>query len=274
MDSARISFTARYTGHVWQRLGWSDPRLATPGGRALFQLLRPAMALGRVLGGGRDLQSLLAQRHVLIDDTLRAAIEGEGIPQVLEIAAGLSPRGLRLRASHPQVRVVEADLPAMAAEKRRRLGDAVGPLHQVAELDVTATSGPLSLAAVWQRTLDPLQPVAVVTEGLVNYLPPAAAVALFARLAESLRSSGGLYVTDGVLPPPDASGRTLVRGFQRALEVATRGPVFLHDLPRLLADAGWPQVQVRDPDRDPVAAAFATRRSSLVRVYVARVAVS
>src|SRR5680860_1088598 len=118
--SDAISPTAHYTGEVWRRAGLSDPALATREGRLLYGSLRPTMALSAALGGD-TLEAFLLARHRLIDRLLGEAIAAGRVGQVIEIAAGMSPRGLRFSRLHPDLTYVEADLPAMAARKRAAL---------------------------------------------------------------------------------------------------------------------------------------------------------
>ena len=119
-----MSPTAHYTGYVWFRNGLSDPALATRQGRFLFESLQGAALVSRALGGP-TLEGYLLARHVAIDTLLTAAIERDGITQVLEVAAGLSPRGLRFHRRYgDRLTYVEADLPDMAARKERALARA------------------------------------------------------------------------------------------------------------------------------------------------------
>ena len=122
-----ISPTAHYTSAVWARHGLSHPALATAEGRVLFAALQPAMAASALAGGPR-LEGMLLARHRVIDDLLSEAIDKGRIDQVIEVAAGLSPRGWRFAQRYGErVTYVEADLPAMAERKRRALAR-TGPL--------------------------------------------------------------------------------------------------------------------------------------------------
>src|SRR5205807_8353145 len=101
--------------------GLSHPELSTAEGRVLFESLRPMIMVTRQLGGG-SLESYLLTRHRAIDVLLEQAIEQHGITQVVEVAAGLSPRGWRFMQRYGnQLTYVEADLPEMAERKRRAL---------------------------------------------------------------------------------------------------------------------------------------------------------
>src|SRR5918912_703704 len=119
--SDAISPTAHYTGHVWGRNGLSHPELATLEGRVFFDALAPAMLASRAVGGP-TLEGLLLARHRIIDELLTEAIEDGRVAQVIEIAAGMSPRGWRFAQRYGErLTYVEADLPAMAARKRQAL---------------------------------------------------------------------------------------------------------------------------------------------------------
>src|ERR671938_1527773 len=148
--SDAISPTAHYTGHVWSRNGLSHPELATLEGRLMFDALAPAMVASRVLGGP-TLEGLLLARHRIIDELLARAIDAGRVSQVIEIACGMSPRGWRFTTRYgDRLTYVEADLPAMAARKRRAL-ERMGSLserHRVVDVDALVDEGPLSLAGL------------------------------------------------------------------------------------------------------------------------------
>src|SRR4051794_18949676 len=158
-----ISPTAHYTGAVWARNGLSDPAFETLEGRVLHDGLWPLMTTVRLVGGP-TLEDFLLARHQIIDGLLEDAVVDGRVGQVVEIAAGMSPRGWRFSREHPDLVYVEGDLPAMAARKRRAV-ERAGGTHRVVELDAFDPASLEDLAA----TLDASQGVAVVTEGLLNY---------------------------------------------------------------------------------------------------------
>jgi O-methyltransferase involved in polyketide biosynthesis len=90
----RVGPTAHYTGYVWARNGLSHPELETREGRLLFDSLQPAMLASRALGGP-TLEAYLLARHRAIHALLERAIDAGRVSQVIEVAAGLSPRGWR-----------------------------------------------------------------------------------------------------------------------------------------------------------------------------------
>jgi O-methyltransferase involved in polyketide biosynthesis len=248
-DGDNISPTAHYTGEVWRRAGLSHPWLGTREGRVMVDALHPLMAVSGALGGP-SLESYLLARHRAIDALLTDAVENGGVSQVVEIAAGMSARGWRFANRYgDRLTYVEADLPAMAARKRRAL-ERIGSLsdaHRVAEVDALRDDGPGSLAQV-ASGLDPDAGVAVVTEGLLGYLSTDAVLGLWGRIAATLQTfPAGRYVSDlhlGSVQTP------VVRLFRRLLAGFVRGQVYLHfdgagEAEAALCDAGFSTASVR-----------------------------
>ena len=231
-DSSGISFTAFYTGEVWRRHGLSVPFLAQPEGRLLYAAGWPVEKVAEALLGGGN-ETMLLQRHCIIDHLLERAVEQEGYTQVVEIACGLSPRGTLMarRFAGRDLHYVEADLPAMAARKRLLLEAAgeLSPRHRVMALDILSQDVAHSLESVFAQQLDPSRKTLVITEGLVNYFDHATITGFWTRLAAVLAQfPAGLYVTDLY---PDFQWHRIARAarlFKAALSVATRARVTLH----------------------------------------------
>jgi O-methyltransferase involved in polyketide biosynthesis len=250
-SSPRISPTAHYTSHVWIRNGLADPAFATREGEKLHRLLVPFNAVSRRLGGP-TVDGMLLARHRLIDHLLKKAIEAGAVDQVIEVAAGLSPRGWRMSRIHPKLRYIEADLPAMIARKRKVLerAAAVGPGHELVEIDALSDAGPTSIGAIAGR-LDPTRGAAIITEGLLNYFPGETAVKMWRRFGAALaRFPAGLYLADLVVSR-DSRG-LLVRMFCVALGIFVRGGVYLDfaddAVPRgELEGAGFTRAQLHRP---------------------------
>jgi O-methyltransferase involved in polyketide biosynthesis len=226
-SSDAISPTAHYTGYVWFRNGLSHPRLATREGRVLFESLHPVMRVSAAVGGP-SLESYLLARHRAIDSLLTEAIEQHGVTQVIEVAAGLSPRGWRFHTRYgDRLSYIEADLPAMAARKRRAL-EGIGSLgdhHRVEDLDALRDDGPASLAAL-AGELNHGEGLAIITEGLLGYLGPDAVAGLWRRFAQTLSGfPSGRYISDLHL---GSAQNAAVRGFRLVLSAFVRGRVYLH----------------------------------------------
>jgi O-methyltransferase involved in polyketide biosynthesis len=193
----------------------------------LFESLHPAMLLSAAVGGP-SLESYLLARHRAIDALLTQAIEQHGVPRVIEVAAGLSPRGWRFQTRYgDRLTYIEADLPAMAARKRRALAriGSLGDHHRVEDLDALRDDGPASLAAL-AAGLDHGKGLAIITEGLLGYLGPDAVSGLWRRFAQTLTGfASGRYISDLHL---GSAQNAAVRGFRLALSAFVRGRVYLH----------------------------------------------
>ena len=231
-SSARISPTAHYTGYVWARNRLSHPALQTRQGRLMFEAGLPLFTLIQLLGGA-SLESYLLARHRGIDVLLERAIEEHGVTQVIEVACGLSPRGWRFTQRYGErLTYVEADLPEMAARKRDalfRIGS-LGEHHRVEEVDALLDGDshpphPGSLAAL-ASDLDPGRGLAIVTEGLLGYLPSDVVDGIWQRIARALTGfAHGRYISDLHM----AGLRTFqVRAFRVMLSAFVRGQVHLH----------------------------------------------
>jgi O-methyltransferase involved in polyketide biosynthesis len=270
--SDSISPTAHYTGYVWARNGLSHPELETREGRLLFESLHPVMLASRALGGA-SLEAYLLARHRAIDALLERAIAEHAVTQVLEVACGLSPRGWRFAQRYGErLTYVEADLPAMAERKRRAL-ERMGSLssrHRVASLDALADEGRGSLAEL-AAELDPERGLAIITEGLLGYLPPEAVAGLWRRFATTLRDfSSGRYISDLHL---GSAQNATVRAFRLVLSAFVRGRVYLHfddraDAEASLAAAGFDHASVR-PAWEAAGEARAEHGSSLAHILEA-----
>jgi O-methyltransferase involved in polyketide biosynthesis len=223
-----ISPTAHYTGYVWFAHGQSHEAFATRAGRFMYQALRaPNIVAHRV--NLPTLEGMLLARHRLIDLRLAQAIDSGQISQVVEVAAGLSPRGWRFRNRYgDRITYVEADLPGMIAHKRRILAELGGetPNHRTVEIDALADSGPTSIGGVC-ASLDPARGTAIITEGLINYFDTPTMLGMWRRFAEVLRRfPHSLYLSDLLLR--EGNDGPFVAGFQWLLSAFVRGKVHMH----------------------------------------------
>jgi O-methyltransferase involved in polyketide biosynthesis len=222
-----ISPTAHYTGYVWYAHGWSDDAFATRTGRLMYQALRAPNAIAQRLGMP-SLEGMLLARHRLIDLRLQQAIDDGEITQIIEIAAGLSPRGWRFASRYgTRITYVEADLPAMRAHKRRILAELGGETahHRTAEVNALLDLGPTSIAALCAG-LDPSQGTAIVTEGLLNYFERDSILGMWRRFAAALRRfPRSRYLSDLMLAGDNRG--PLSTGFGWLLSAFVRGRVHL-----------------------------------------------
>ena len=223
-----ISPTAHYTGYVWFAHGQSHEAFATRAGRLMYHALRgPNLLASKV--HQPTLEGMLLARHRVIDLRLAQAIDAGEIDQVVEIAAGLSPRGWRFRTRYgAKLSYVEADLPGMLENKRRILAGLGGetPHHRTVAIDALATSGPTSIEAVC-ASLDPARGTAILTEGLINYFDTETMLGVWRRIAGALRRfPRNLYLSDLILR--EGNRGALVVGFQWLLSAFVRGRVHMH----------------------------------------------
>jgi O-methyltransferase involved in polyketide biosynthesis len=139
---------------------------------------------------GADLRRAHFEERYRSIDTLLAE---SGATRILEIAGGLSFRGLAL-ALHQPVAYLDTDLPAMA-ETKARIVDALdaGPLVgdlRVRALNALDTDGFRAAAAEL-----PAGPFAIVNEGLLMYLDPDEKRRLAAHIRDALTARGGVWIT-------------------------------------------------------------------------------
>jgi len=246
--SDSISPTAHYTGYVWARNGLAHPELETVEGRILFESLRPVMIANSLVGGG-TLEAYLLARHRAIDALLERAIDQDQITQVIEVAAGLSPRGWRFtKRFGPGITYIEADLSAMAERKRKAL-ERMGSLdecHRVVEVDALLDEGPQSLLSVADE-LDAAKGLAIITEGLLGYLSRDDVLGIWRRFAHALSGfARGRYISDIHL---GSVQNAQVRAFRVLLSMFVRGRVHMHfdeagQVVEALCDAGFADAHI------------------------------
>lgn len=252
-DSAGISFTALYTGAVWHRHGLSDEALATDQGRSLYHLMTPFEAASKAVVGA-NLRTFLLQRHLIIDDLAEQAIH-RGVTQIMEIACGMSARGIRLRQQFPQIHMAEADLPAMATRKASRLlvSGNLGPSHQMMPTDILARSGDHSLETIMARTFDNQKPVVVITEGLTSYFPLPVISGFWQRLATLMQQRpGSVYLSESYLMPTQPLLRGTLKSLGSLLGAITRSDVSFHfrddqQAAEHFSSCGFPSVAAHNP---------------------------
>jgi O-methyltransferase involved in polyketide biosynthesis len=126
-------------------------------------------------------------------------IAQSSITQILEVAAGLSPRGLAM-TENPDVVYVVTDLPqileqeeAISKEILARLNSHRPNLHfQVANA--------LDRKSLWRAAapFNPNQPIAIITEGLLAYFSRGEKEELAGNIHELLGKYGGVWITPGV----------------------------------------------------------------------------
>lgn len=138
-------------------------------------------------------------RHLMLNKWIAAT----DIKQVLEVAAGLSTRGLELTAD-PSMTYVEVDLPDMVADKKKILDDlqAAGKLPERPNLHIeagSATDQADLLSA--SRYFDVVEPIVVANEGLLRYLSMEAKQQYADNIKVLLQKFGGAWITSDISLP-------------------------------------------------------------------------
>ena len=149
-------------------------------------------------------RELDAHGCAILDHLIDQAIRDKGITQVLEIACGMSPRGIRLRQKHSLLHMVEADLPDMAARKALRLmaTGRLGDHHQVTPIDILADHGEYQLEKVIDRVFENNETVIIVTEGLTSYFSLETITLFWRRLAAAMaKRPGSVYLSESYYQP-------------------------------------------------------------------------
>lgn len=160
---ASISFTAHYTGEMWQKLGLSHPALATQTGRQLHRLVYPLECFAKLFFGV-SMGKTLTVRHSLIDSRIEYYLSKNPDVQIVEFAAGLSPRGWRFLQKYEQLRYIEIDLADMSALKEQRAAHLPRPIPEFYSADVLEDN-----LDVLFNQLDTNKPLLIISEGLINY---------------------------------------------------------------------------------------------------------
>lgn len=255
-DSSPVSLTGHFTGQVWCEHGYSPELMGSSLGKVLYHLHRPLGWINNQLFGN-SLETMLLQRHQLIDQLVFNSIEEQGVTQVVEIASGLSSRSIRTLARYAEedIHYIEADLPQMCQWKNERLSDyrLNDSRLKVAPLNILRNAGDFSPEHLFAG-LDLKRPTLVITEGLVNYFPLATIEDFWKRLATMLGCfPAATYISD-IWPNLAAYEvqKTYKFGIQ-AIEMLTRQKVPLHynnedDISEGLRNCGFQDVSVYNPD--------------------------
>lgn len=183
----RIAPTAHFTAQAWVREKFPNAHhFDTRTGRTLFDGTGVALAvIGRFVPPMvRFHREYLFIRHHAFEARLRE-LEPDF---VLEVGAGLSPRGLTFSRENPDLTYIEVDLPKMVQAKRACLGGVELPdNYHLASVDLLGTDFTAGLPA----RPEPGQRIVVITEGVTDYLNMDEKRIAWSNLSGFLRDFGG-----------------------------------------------------------------------------------
>jgi O-methyltransferase involved in polyketide biosynthesis len=253
INSTALSSTALYTAYVWQHNNLATIQLAQSKGFLYYQLLRPFNWLARTIKGV-DLETILLQRHQIIDSILEREIESGRIKQVVELAAGFSPRGSsfvsRYGASH-QLQYIETDLAPQIAMKKSLIiekSKVDEKRHFFIPVDAFAKDGFAEL----KKTLDPNLGTAIISEGLLNYFSTEQVSELWIKIQDFLSHfSTGIYLAD-TQTRAESFDHPLAKMIVSLIRQASKSPFYHHysgadELKTKLLDFGFSKVEIIMP---------------------------
>lgn len=245
----RIPISALYTSAVWR---WADlPQAALvtpPEAGKYFWLANSYLFFYRLLNPKKlSLKHNLLHRHTLIN----ALLQRSACRQIVEVAAGFSPRGCMVSAD-TDYRYLEVDLPEVLSLKRALLEQTAMGQQILARANFSLLEGDitkLDLPAFVHADV----PVMVISEGIMMYFERDTQRAIWRNIARFLQMQGGEYVFDYIPvdaePPRSRLGQWLSDARYRLTNVP---PAFAYDertsqdVAADLRQAGFTQVEILD----------------------------
>jgi len=151
-----------------------------------------------------DITPIFEARFKLVNRLLKE----QNAWQILEIAAGFSPRSLAM-ARDPSVEYSEMDLPSLVSEKRSIFEELIKQAKIPRYPNVHLNAGNALVMGDLLAAVKPFrkEPIAVVNEGLLRYLTFEEKTIMARNVQELLRLFGGAWITpDLSLRPQSAFG--------------------------------------------------------------------
>jgi O-methyltransferase involved in polyketide biosynthesis len=218
----------------------------------MYTLFQPLLLTLKALGSP-TLEGMLLARHRCLDHLLAAAIEDGRVSTVVELAAGLSPRGWDFkRRFGDRLHYIEVDLPGMVQRKSLLL-EGLQSTYEGEDIEVVPCNvfSPGAVEALLE-TLDKTKGLAVVSEGLVNYFPTEEVEALWQGVARGLKSfKHGVYLSD--LKLGSANEGKHAQSMMLAISVLVKSTVHTHfasmtEARESLRAAGFLEPNIRDSE--------------------------
>jgi O-methyltransferase involved in polyketide biosynthesis len=244
----RIGVTAYYTSHAWIEARFEYAHLfETTGGRLMYKAMEPLFQLLGFLGPAVRLHNeYLFVRHYALEARLRQLRPS----CIVEVGAGLSPRGIAFAAADPDLRYIETDLPTLVRTKRKVLGlFHAPPNYFLGSADLLADD----FIECLPQAPRPGDRVVVVTEGVTDYLKMSEKRAAFRNIRTLLLGQGGgrylldLYAREH-FPNLPLLTQTFVRTLGRMVGRSFEDQLFdrVDDARRFLIDCGFDTATMLD----------------------------
>lgn len=149
--------------------------------RLILSTTRSSGAMNYTLGRPHVIDHLIQETLATVDSP----------PVIVEIAAGLSPRGLRMAQALPEATFIEVDLPDVVAEKQKRIQ---APRDLTVPPNLKWITADLAVTP-FSEVMDGRKAHVICAEGLVGYLRHPQIVTLSRSVRETLHP-GGAFITD------------------------------------------------------------------------------
>ncbi len=244
-----LSITAKYTSATWAwgKLPNAD-LLLTPDADRVFRIVNGALGITRPFTGAPELRVSLLERHRILDELVLAS----GCTEVLELAAGLSRRGITM-TEDPSLHYVEIDLPHVVEAKRAILETTERGRDALARSNFKIENGDVTTARLDLFFGDSSARLFIVAEGLLMYLDSTAQNKLFHDVATRLAKVGGAFAFDLVPTSEQRKPGVVGKALGRAMKWLTRGGTFVRDdrsrddIRRELLTHGFESVDLIEP---------------------------
>jgi O-methyltransferase involved in polyketide biosynthesis len=135
----------------------------------------------------------LEARYKLVDGLIAAS----GATQILELAAGIAPRGINLSTTNPDIHYVELDLQGVMQEKQAilsKLSTPKPPNLRIVEGNALSQEDVANAASEFSKD----RPVTIVNEGFMRYLTFPEKSILAHNVRGLLTEFGGVWITPDI----------------------------------------------------------------------------
>lgn len=151
----------------------------------------------------------LEARYKLINKILK----DQNPSQILEIAAGLSPRGIQMTQRDSNLKYVEIDLPSVMAEKQKIVANLAEKEKINTKNLVLECGNALNYKSMFEATKSFKQkPITVVNEGLLRYMNFDQKSIVAKNVHKLLKKFGGIWIT------PDITLRKIIMSESKGKE--------------------------------------------------------